>query len=430
MKKVVVAGIAIVVAAMLGVGAPAGAQSGSTPAEAEPIKVAFLYPDLSKLKGTGFVIEAGDTAAQAKAYVDALNARDGINGRPVELSLHSYDVLASDLLAEQRAACLAATEDEKAMVVLSPSIFDDPILCVTRQHKTPLIVQNGTSTELVDSSRGRLFTTNFIWDNALRSGVQAFGKSLKGKTIGIVRLDEAGLADDVENGLSKPLEAKGMEVAEEVVLPGLGGSETTAAIPAAIERLRIAGVDALFIASNSYVTSIFLTQAAQAGYEPTYLATDFAEASTNLLARLSPPGAMSDAQGVSWRSTGDAEVGDPPAAFDQECMQTYVARSGETAPQYGDDEYSAVVATCALFNLFDLAATAAGENLNPSSFVRSLRRLQEFDLGGGAKGSFGPKRFDAPNAIRNLKIEESCTAPGGRGKPCWVPAGDFVPFKR
>ena len=430
MKRVVTAGIAIVVAAMLGVGAPAGAQSEPTRDDAEPIKVAFVYPDLSQLKGTGFVIDAGDTAAQAEAYVDALNDRGGINGRPIELSLHSYDVLASDLLAAQRAACLAATEDEKAMVVLAPSIFDDPILCVTRQHKTPLIVQNGTSTELVNSSDGRLFSTNFTWEHAFRSAVQAFGERLKGKTIGIVRLDEAGLADDVANGLTKPLKAKGMEIAEEVVLPGLGGSETTAAIPTAIERLRNAGVDALFIGTNSYVTSIFLAQAAQAGYEPTYLATDFAEASTNLLARLSPPGAMTGAQGVSWRSTGDAEVGQAPAAFDEQCMQTYVARSGTSAPPYGDDEYNAVVATCALFNLFDLAATAAGSNLNQKSFVRSLSRLRDFDLGGGTSGSFGPKRFDAPNTIRDLKIDESCTAPGGRGKPCWVPAGDFVPFKR
>ena len=41
------------------VGAPAGAQSTTT-ADGEPIKVVDIYADLTKLKGTGFVVDFGD----------------------------------------------------------------------------------------------------------------------------------------------------------------------------------------------------------------------------------------------------------------------------------------------------------------------------------------------------------------------------------
>ena len=54
---------------MLAVGAPAGAQSTTT-AGGEPIKVAYIYADLSKLKGTGFVVDFGDPEAQVTAFVD------------------------------------------------------------------------------------------------------------------------------------------------------------------------------------------------------------------------------------------------------------------------------------------------------------------------------------------------------------------------
>ena len=331
---------------MLAAGAPAGAESTTT-VGGEPIKVAYIYPDLAKLKGTGFVVDVGDPEAQANAFADALNARGGINGRKVELKTYSYDVLASDVLAVQRAACLSATEDDKAMVVLSQVIFDDPILCVTKQHKTPLVVQTGTSTELINRSQGRLFTTNLSWANDLRTGVQMFGKSLKGKTVGVIHLDESGLAADVETGLVKPLAKLGVQVKEKVVLPNSSIDETTAAIPAAIERLRTAGVDALFLAVNSYTASIFLNQTVQAGYHPTYYATDLDEVSTNLVPGLSPKGAMTGAQGVTWRGTGAAETGESPVAFDEQCKQTYEQQTGKKVPAFGSDEYSVVAGSCA-----------------------------------------------------------------------------------
>ena len=138
----------------------------------------------------------------------------------------------------------------------------------------------------------------------------------------------------------------------------------TAAIPAAIERLRTTGVDALFLTVNSYAASIFLTQAEQAGYHPTYYATDLDEVSTNLVPGLSPKGAMTGAQGVTWRGTGAAETGESPVAFDEECKQTYEKETGTKVPAFGSDEYGAVGGRpSALVKLFELAAAKAGSDL-------------------------------------------------------------------
>ena len=111
-------------------------------------------------------------------------------------------------------------------------------------------------------------------------------------------------------------------------MPNSSTDEMTAAIPAAIERLRTAGVDALFLAVNSYAASIFLTQTEQAGYHPTYYATDLDEVSTNIVPGLSPKGSMTGAQGVTWRNTGAAETGESPVAFDEACRQTYEQQTG------------------------------------------------------------------------------------------------------
>ena len=198
--------------------------------------------------------------------------------------------------------------------------------------------------------------------------------------------------------------------------------------PAAIERLRTAGVDALFLAVNSYAASIFLTQTEQAGYHPTYYATDLDEVSTNIVPGLSPKGAMSGAQGVTWRNTGAAETGESPVAFDEACKATYEKETGKKAPAFGSDEYGGIAGSCALVKLFELAATKAGTKLSGATFVKALSGLKDFELGGGAKGSYGPKRYDAPDAIRKLKIKESCTAPSSEGKSCWVPVGKAIPF--
>jgi hypothetical protein len=84
----VVIAVALSSGALLAVGAPAGAQSTTT-AGGEPIKVAYIYPDLAKLKGTGFVVDVGDPEAQANAFVGALNSRrhQRAQGRPEDLQL-------------------------------------------------------------------------------------------------------------------------------------------------------------------------------------------------------------------------------------------------------------------------------------------------------------------------------------------------------
>ncbi len=137
------------------------APSAPTPGvTASTIKVGYIYPDTENLPAGFTLPDTGSQVDQAKAFVDDLNQRGGINGRKVELKTYKFS-LTADALADMRAQCLKATEDDKVFAVLTPSFFADPVLCVTQQHKTPMILEGGTTQEVIDKSKGLLYLTNF-----------------------------------------------------------------------------------------------------------------------------------------------------------------------------------------------------------------------------------------------------------------------------
>ena len=74
-----------------------------------------------------------------------------------------------------------------------------------------------------------------------------------------------------------------------------------------------------------------------------------------------------------------------------------------------------------LVDVFAQAATAAGKDLTVASFTKALQGIRTFQLGNGGKGSFGPKKFDAPDEVRTLKYKPSCN--------CWVPTSAYQPVK-
>ena len=74
-----------------------------------------------------------------------------------------------------------------------------------------------------------------------------------------------------------------------------------------------------------------------------------------------------------------------------------------------------------IVDVFAQAATTAGKDLTVTSFTKALQGIKTFQLGYGGKGSFGPKKFDAPDEVRTLKYKPSCN--------CWVPTSAYQPVK-
>ena len=115
---------------------------------ATTVKVGVLVADAGAVQRTGFAGDGTDPDTQKanwRALQKSVNAEGGIEGRAMELVFATYNPLAADSM---RAACLSLTQDAKVFAVLNITAFyGDPVLCVTEQNKTPLVLDPGQSQE-------------------------------------------------------------------------------------------------------------------------------------------------------------------------------------------------------------------------------------------------------------------------------------------
>ena len=87
----------------------------------------------------------------------------------------------------------------------------------------------------------------------------------------------------------------------------------------------------------------------------------------------------------------------------------------------GTEKYNGFASLCLMFQTMVDSLRAAGNNPTRADFVKAMESLGDFPMGSGAQGSFGPGKHTAPNEVRLVKFDVSCT--------CWVPDGKFVSLR-
>ena len=86
---------------------------------ADTVKISMIYADLSALSEQNLAPEIGSAKDQAEAVVAEINENGGVAGRQIELVSHVIEGAEAVLSPEAgRAACLAATEDDKPFAVV------------------------------------------------------------------------------------------------------------------------------------------------------------------------------------------------------------------------------------------------------------------------------------------------------------------------
>ena len=91
---------------------------------------------------------------------------------------------------------------------------------------------------------------------------------LKGKTLGVIRTDTADQEETTDDALIPAIEALGYEVAAEAVLPCPEGSQTCDQQDVAIQRMKDAGVDTVFLVAQTLAGSATVEKAQALGYKP------------------------------------------------------------------------------------------------------------------------------------------------------------------
>ena len=384
---------------------------------ATSIKVAFLLLDLGQTGRIGVNTTGVNPRQQQQAieaYVKDINDRGGIGGRKIEPFFKVFDVTNRE---DQLAACLAATEDAKAFAVIAmPGYANDAVLCVTEQHRTPLIVTGqAVSREFYNRSQGRLVTMASAGDRLMRNWASELDRAghLKGRTLGILTSETKNARDTVDGVLVPALKEAGHKVGH---ITHFSADQATASsqIPTEIQRMRAAGVDTVMITISFLTSAPFVQTAERQAWRPRYLQSEFSGGTSDFEVQAMPASfdgavAMTSQRFGEWRSN----VPEPPG--DRRCRELYEKASGEPLPRNNGNQsnaaYNTLLYPCGMLRVFAAAATAAGPELTRDRFAAAVQSSPPGEPAIYFPGTFRRGKTDLNDVIRFNKFVHSCT--------CW-----------
>jgi len=422
-----------------GAARPGTAQSGSSPSDGTAgrasspagsltasdvgvtpttINVGVVLVNLAGVQSAGIGVagqSVQDQQQQWQAFIDDINSKGGLLGRRINPFFQLWNPL--DDGSSGQAACTHLTEDNHVFAVLTASFDGPPVLCVTQQHSTPLIDGDGGSDEDYQSSSGLLWTTGVGKTRILRIQAAELARlgTLNGKKLGI--LTSAAYGDDrsVKEGLIPTLNRLGYNVAHVSDLSadyGTGSSQ----IPLEVRQMQAAGVQAIFLATNNVFSTNFAQQADAQGFRPMYLGSDFDHSDDDLYVQGMPGGFQGVA--ITTMRLGEQRIGAPEPPADAACRQLYESKTGKSV-QRGQTAYTTTMFVCDVLDVFSSAVQRAGPGLTRRKLSAGLAGAGAFSMPFSAGASFGPTKFDAPDASRTMQYNGGCH--------CWMPSGNFAP---
>ncbi len=364
------------------------------PATKNPITVVQIRSQLEKYEALGYSLPVGDVNDMFQVFTDQINACGGIRGRKIVLQNEEYDPTNP---ASRDAACIAATEDDKAFVVVNANTFTGTgPYCVAGDHHTPLVYVGGASDAQYKASKGRLASygpsaegqVGVLAADLVKSG------ALKGKTVAVVSTDLPDQVDVVQQALVDPLKRAGVEVVTYDVLPCQGSILCTQPIPQSVMKVAATKPDVVMPVLTATTLPVYVNEMQKAGvkaklYETTYnaLGTDLVQSKVLQVGGADLAKYYDGATLVSATVAGDWRLpGFAPPPIGTMCNDVY-AKSTKTGATYEPDtagytKWGMVGLSCTNMRMVARAMYDAGPKLTQQSFVDALRKLPPDPIGG------------------------------------------------
>ncbi len=405
---------------------------------ADSISIVHLRTELEDLESIGFAVPIGDPTKMFETFVWYVNnVCGGVNGRMLDLSLVEVPANAPDVDALRNAACIEATEDREAVLILNSTGFQGSAnLCIVEDHYSAFISTQGQLAEWVERGEGRLVTLSPTLDESGRFLVQWLLQTgeLEGKTIGVVVPDTPGQQEAAEAGLVDPLEAAGFEIAVFDVIGCGGGPTCIEGMSESVSNMIDNDVDVLLPGLNVISLPQYLAEMVRQGFEPgdiTFYNSDFNSQAGNLVTSKivqfgqAPAGELyngtiivDDADTAAYIAPDYEET-----AFNRMCHDTYL-ENHENAPGNEDlddpphdprdpeqnSAYGMVSTVCTEMRIALRALYDAGPNPTKEDIYAALENLGAVDSNNMLPFSIRPGKSQASDAVHTTRFTYPCEA--------------------
>ena len=363
--------------------APASGGSSTT------VRVGLPYLDLSALQAIGLSINQGSYLDAVDALLDNLNARGGINGRKLALSIASVNPTST---ASSASACTQLTEDDNVFVALGP-LYP---LCYQQAGVATI---NGDMGATLSPSAAQNFTLTppaAAFDPLQLSVFSKMGV-FKGKTVGMI----GASTDQAEMRIVlAALKNLHVNVVQTAVNSSPQNDETAndQQIQVISQRFKNDGVNVVVgvgTGSSGWLTGL---NGIQSSYAPRLVATNYADFAGTVSAKGGDdPTYLKGAVTATPFPSQQVFWNDPAI---QTCVRIIKKAYPSTvignpigAPANAPTTWVAAENSCQDVALFSDIAKAAGKNLTARTFQKAGYGLRNLSIPGmGAPVSFGPGR--------------------------------------
>jgi hypothetical protein len=409
--------------------APAEALEETDAVSADSIKVVHLRTKLEDLESSGFAVPVGNTTDMFETFVRVINEQcGGINGRQIDLQLVEVAATGENIDAERRNACVQATEDINAPIVLNSSGFQgSALLCITEEHDSILYTSTSGEDEWVERSGGRLISYAPTLNENVRYLARYLGDKgvLEGKKIAVVTADTPGQPEAIEEGLINTLEDEyGIEVAQFDVIGCAGSSICTSGTPASVDQLIANGIDVLFPALNVISLPQYVKEMADKGivngqiqmYQSNFNSQAGDLVSSQVVKFGSEAAgtlyngtiAVDPAPSGNWR-----EEGFQKSPFNAMCETTYAENntsgdSWDLTVEEQNTQAGMVGTVCHQVRAAARAIYHAGANPTRADLLEAFRNLGPIDANYMEPGILSPDRLSGADLIYELKFNYPC----------------------
>lgn len=405
----------------------------------DSISFVHLRTTLEDLASLGFATDVGDPTKMFETFVWYVNNFcGGVHGRQIDLSLIEVPPTGSDVDALRNAACIEATEDRDAVIVLNSTGFSGTAnLCFAEQDpKVAFVSSQNMPLEYLERGEGRLIALALALEESLQFLAQAVIAEglLEGKTVGVLGTDSPGEGGEaVDNFVSLLLDA-GVNVAVYDTIGCAGGLMCTGGTIESVSNLIEQNVDVLFPTLNTLSLPNYIGEMVRQGFEPgdiTFYNSNAASQARDIVASKivqfggEDAGRLYDGTVIIDEADTGARLEDDyaPIKFNQMCYDTYLEHHENvpgdedlTDPPHdaydpdGNTPFGMVAQVCAFMRVALRAVYDAGPNPTREEIYAVLANMGPIDSNGMFPHTIRPGKTQSADVIHKMIFSYPCAA--------------------